>query len=214
MKKVVVLMLLFSVFAVDKSFAQYGRRYYPRYRRSPERNADPYFKPSVYLSIGYGFPNLDKNELLHFYNFYRGNTDQTGPIHASIDYQFNRSTSVGVMVAYAKASAPYFDYNSSSSAIPAFNGKLEDWSILFNMVRYIPAGRVVSPYLRTAIGVSLWDESYIDSSGAKVVNPEKPNMLAYQVSLGTKINFSNQSGIFIEAGYGKYIVSGGLTFKF
>ena len=214
MKKVVVIMLLFSVLIADKSFAQYGRRYYPRYRRYPERNADPYFKPSVYISIGYGFPNLDKNELLHFYNFYRGTTDQTGPIHAAIDYQFNRSTSVGVMVAYAKASAPYFDYNNPSTSAPSFNGKLEDWSILFNMMRYIPAGRVVSPYIRTAIGVSLWDEAYRDSTGAKVVNPEQPNMLAYQVSLGTKINFSNQSGLFIEAGYGKYIVSGGLTFKF
>ena len=37
---------------------------------------------------------------------------------------------------------------------------------------------------------------------------------AYQASIGTRFNMSPNAGFFIEAGYGKYIISGGLKMSF
>lgn len=131
MKKIAVLFFVLCFLGMNESFAQYGRMYPSRYHRYADRDYDPSFTPSLSLSIGYGYPNLDKNEFLSFYNFYRGHSTETGPVHASIDYQLNRRSSVGIMVAYAKVSAPYYDYNGTATSSPSFQGKLEDWSILF-----------------------------------------------------------------------------------
>jgi hypothetical protein len=171
----------------------------------------PKFQPSVNFSFGYGFPNLDKYQLLEFGNYYQGSVNQTGPVFGAMDYQFSRSMSVGAMVSYGKISAPYYNDNNSSLA---FTGHLNNWSVMVNFVRYIAAGEKVMPYLRTAIGINIWEQDYTDLSGNKVVIADDPSPLAYQTGLGVKFKLSKQSGIFIEAGYGKYILSGGLTLKF
>ena len=209
MKKISVVIAL-CVFAFVSANAQYGRMY--RYRRYPPRHqAISYFKPFVSLSLGYGFPNLDKDQLVWFNNFYQGSISQTGPIHGSIDYQFSPRASVGVMASYGKVSAPYYDYNGSGT-VPAINSSLENWSVMLNLVRYMPVSRVVNPYLRTAIGVNVWNQNYYDQTGDRIP-VEEPSMLAYQVSLGAKFHLNETSSLFIEAGYGKYILSAGLAFK-
>lgn len=216
MKKCAVLAI---VIALSSSFAQaqYRYGYRPRYRRPMQERMRqlPKFEPSVNISFGYGFPNLDKYELLDFYNYYRGSTSQTGPVFGAVDYQFSRTMSVGIMASYGKVSAPYYDYNAPGDP-PVITGKLQNWSVMINFVRYIPvAGRAkVSPYMRTAIGINSWTQNYIDQSGNKAINAEDPTSLAYQVGLGAKFKLSKNAGLFLEAGYGKYILSGGLAFKF
>ena len=185
-----------------------GPRPYPRqYQRNIQL---PDFQPTVNFSFGYGFPNLDKYNLYGFPNYYQGSINQTGPIFGTIDYQFNRAMSVGVMVTYGKVSAPYYNYNNSALA---FNGSLKTWGIMFNFVRYFPAGENISPYLRTAIGINIEQQNYTDTSGNKMMVPGNSSSLAYQTGIGVKFKLSKQTGLFIEAGYGKYILSGGLTLK-
>lgn len=179
----------------------------------PQRNFLP-FEPSVNVSFGYGFPNLDQNELPQFYNFYKGNvTSQTGPITGSIDYRFSRGMSLGVLVTHGNVSAPYYDYNQPSST-PAFTGSLENWSVMLNIMHYLSYGHKVTPYIRTAIGINTWQQDYKDAGGNKLNMSGNPSQLAYQAGLGANIALSKNAGLFVEGGYGKYIVHGGLTFKF
>ena len=185
----------------------------PRQQHYPHRQKLPTFKPTVNLSIGYGFPNLDKNYLSEFYNAYQGTATQTGPVTAALDYQFSRYNSIGVMGTYGKVSVPYIDYNSNNG-VPDFTGKLENWSVMFNMMSYFPSYATVSPYIRTAIGINNWKQDYLNPDGSKAAVSENPTSLAYQVSIGTRFNLSPNAGFYIEAGYGKYIVNGGLTFRF
>jgi hypothetical protein len=215
MKKSVVL-LLGCLLLYASSEAQYRGRRNARHRPAATRQFPrlPEFKPSVNLSFGYGLPNLDKNELLGFYDFYRGTIRQTGPVFGAVDYQFRRTSSIGLMVSYGKVSAAYYDIFSPSSEPPAFTGQLKSWTVMMNFVRYVPVKGKVNPYLRTAIGVNIWDQAYLDDQGNKVVVADDPTALAYQAALGIKFKLSKQSGIFLEAGYGKYIVSGGLSLRF
>ncbi len=175
----------------------------------------PPFQPSVNISLGYGFPNLDKEQFADFYNLYKGNaTNQTGPFNGAIDYQFSRYMSIGVMGTYGKVSQPYYTFNNNS-AVPDMTGHYENWSLMLNVVSYFPTRtRAVSPYLRTAIGYQNWTQDYTNADGSKTVGIAEPSNLAYQVSLGAKFNLSPRAGIFLEAGYGKYIASGGLALKF
>ena len=125
---------------------------------------------------------------------------------------FSRNMSIGVLVTHGNVSVPYYSYNEPSS--PVFTGSLENWSVMLNFMRYIPATEKISPYLRTAIGINTWQQSYTDAQGNKINMDGTPSQLAYQVGLGANFYLSKNAGLFLEAGYGKYILHGGLTFKF
>jgi predicted porin len=132
----------------------------------------------------------------------------------AVDYQFSRNMSIGVMGTYGKVTAPYYDY-SSATEVPSFTGSLENWSILLNVMSFMPTyNNSIEPYLRTAIGINNWTQSYVDPAGNKAADIPDPSQLAYQVSLGARFNLSKGAGFYIEGGYGKYILTGGLTLKF
>lgn len=228
-KHITLLLILGCIFSVS-SFAQHwgGGVYVQRgYRRPPPPRRPPVrrnpqqrqpqqtgFKPTVNLSIGYGYPNLDQDQLAQFTDAYQGSISSNGPVTGSFDYQFSRTTSIGLTGTYGKVSAPYYD-NFSSDNTPAFTGKLENWSVMLNLVNYFPTRqKTISPYLRTAIGVNNWTGDYLDNDGIKVATVPKPTAFAYQASLGARINLSERAGFYAEAGYGKYIVNGGITLKF
>ena len=191
-----------------------GPRYARPYHRPRQRDYTP-FQPSVNVSFGYGFPNLDKYELPDFEGLYKGTaTTQLGPITGAIDYRFSRNMSIGVMVTHGKVTVPYYDYNEASSS-PEMTGSLDNWSFMLNFMRYLPVNSdKVTPYIRTAIGINTWQQDYTDGGGNKVNLDGSPSELAYQVGLGADLYLSKNAGLFLEAGYGKYILHGGLTFKF
>ena len=183
-----------------------------QYQQRPQL---PPFQPSVNISFGYSYPNLDYTHFANFYNMYKGNvSNQTGPFTGAIDYQFSRYMSIGVLGTYGKVTQPYYAMDNTTG-IPDLTGNYENWSLMLNVVSYFPTHtRAVSPYLRTAVGVNHWIQDYTDVTGAKTIGIPEPSTLAYQASLGAKFNLSPRAGIFMEAGYGKYIVNGGLALKF
>ena len=187
-----------------------GRGYRHRPPGQQQRNL-PKFQPAVNVSFGYGFPNPDKDQLPDFYNLYKGTTtSQTGPVTGAIDYRFSRNMSIGVLVTHGKLSVPYYNFNEPLA--PVFTGSLESWSVLLNFMRYIPATGKISPWIRTAIGINTWQQGYTDAQGNKINMDGTPSQLAYQVGLGANFYLSKNAGLFLEAGYGKYILHGGLTF--
>jgi hypothetical protein len=227
-KQTTVLAILFLLISGIAEAQVYGGGIYMKrgYRRPPPRQMQRYpkrkaptYHPTVNLSIGYGFPNLDKNyfpdQFTGAISAYKGNQyTQTGPVTAALDFQFSRYNSIGVIGTYGKTSVPYYDFNSNSSAT-LFTGDLTSWSVMLNMMTYFPSYESVSPYIRTAIGVNNRTEDYTYPDGSKaLITNDNLTDLAYQVSIGTRFNMSPNAGFFVEAGYGRYIVSGGLTFRF
>ena len=217
-------LLSFSILSLLFSSAVYSQVYiYPRtphyYRPRPQRQYRPVpqprvlFDPYIEVSIGYGFPNLDKNNLPIYNEAFRTNSSQMGPIVGSLNYRFSEHTSIGILITHGTVTAPYFSY-TNSFAIPLFNAKLNNWAYMLNLVNYLPGNKVVSPYTRIALGVNSWQQNYTDASGNKLaMQPKNLPDLAYQLSLGAKFKLSKNTGLFLEAGYGKYIVEGGLSFK-
>src|SRR2546430_478347 len=133
MKKLTILTTVFLLIAFASEaqyYYYYARPHMRTYRRpAPQRPAPPrrpIFQPTVNFSFGYGFPNLDKDQLVTFVNTYMGSVSQKGPFVGAVDYQFSRNMSIGVMGTYGKVTAPYYDYNSNS-AVPTFTGSLENW---------------------------------------------------------------------------------------
>lgn len=225
MKKTITLFsIAIFLFSVVAEAQYYGKvRVRPRrpasrtYARPPVQRPTqqnkPVFEPTLNFSAGFGFPNLDKNKFSQFTGANMGNASQTGPFTGAVDYQFSPYMSIGALGTYGKVSVPY--YTSVGSTLPAFNGRLENWSIMINVMTYAPTyNGKVEPYLRTAIGINNWKQEYTDAAGNKVAEVSTPDELAYQASLGARFNLSKGAGIYLEGGYGKYIFNGGLTLKF
>lgn len=170
----------------------------------------PAFKPAVYFSLGYSLPNLDKSQLPQLVGLSRGNISQLGPLTGSLDYRFSRTMGIGVLVSYGRVKAPYADF---SQAV-VVNGELSSWSFMLNFMRYIPVpNEKVIPYFRTAIGINSWQQQYTDAAGNPVTVTYSPEELAYQAGFGARFQLSKNTGCFIEAGYGKYILSGGVAVR-
>ena len=211
-----ILVGLMLVACFYESNAQYGggfgrsRARDREYRREQIKELQT-FKPSLDVSIGYGFPNLDKYLLTDFYNYYSGSGTQSGPIIASVDYHFTPRMAIGVMVNYGKISRPYYSYNSGEQA---FTGSLTNTAVMLNFTRYMGMSQKIVPYTRTAIGINTGQSKYLASDGSKAADADDATSLAYQVGLGVKFNAGKHGGFFVEAGYGKYILSAGLSMKF
>ena len=226
MKKKLVLLLVFGGLLITTSYAQviihggigggyYGGGYYRggysrggRRSQSNNRNKEPHFDPVVYLSLGYGFPNVDAYQFTNdYYNgLYKGSVSQTGPFTGSIDYRYNRYNSIGVLATYGKVGVPYYDINSSSYQ---GNVNLETWSVMLNIMQYAPLSNSATMYFREALGANINNTSYTGN----IANYE-PNAFAYQLGLGVKFKLTDNVSFFTEAGYGKYILHGGLSFAF
>ena len=205
---------------------RYYNRPYPQHRNNnnnKEKKEEPKFVPTVNIAIGFGYPNLDKyllpdltNVQSPFVQSIKGNYQKTGTYFANLDYQFSRFTSIGLMGSYGTTSVPYYAIGAGPTDPPSYNGSLTSWTVMANMINYfMPVDQAkVNGYLRLAAGVSVWDQKMTDATGAKVNNiASEPSEFAYQVSLGADFNLSPRAALFVEAGYGKYILHAGLKFQ-
>ena len=231
-----VIILLSSMLVTSEVNAQFmrfgfgprmGGGYYSRpYRQQKQQPAEkkdelPKFVPTVNISVGFGYPNLDKYLLpdLSTYGpgYIKGDYQQTGILTGAIDYQFSRFTSIGLMGAYGNTSVPYYLIGAGPTDPAIYNATLKGWSVMANLVNYFaPVDMAkVNGYLRLAAGVNVWDQSITDANGVKQNNiATSPTEFAYQVALGADFNLSQRAAIYVEGGYGKYILSGGLKLKF
>lgn len=211
-----IAVLSFSGVAQSQVFVSPRYRYYRVRPQRPLRQPHPiipHFDPVVELSLGYGFPNIDKNYLPDYYQAYYNNSSMAGPFTGSINYRFSRFSSVGILVTHGTVQAPYYLFGSGTAS-PDFTVKLNNWAFMLNMVNYLSGSKNVSPYTRVAIGVNSWQQDFTDALGNKLSMQQihLPDF-AYQLGLGVNFKLSKNTGLFIEGGYGKYIVEGGLTFK-
>ena len=213
----VIVALLFSSTVKSQVFigpGYYAPRYHTRpYRSMRQQTPVTHFNPYVELSGGYAFPNLDKTLLPDYNGEYHNTATQTGPFAGALNYRFSQRASIGLLVTHGMVQAPYYNANGASPQ-PDFNVKLNNWAFMVNLVNYLPGNTIISPYTRVALGVNSWQQNATDGNGNKLPMQNIPLPdLAYQLSLGAKFKLSKNTGFFMEAGYGKYILQAGLTVK-
>ena len=189
----------------------YGQQFY-RQKRRPTM-IDSTFKPHFLITIGYGFPNLDKGQFVQTYQYNYIANNYSGPLTGSLEYALSRNSAIGVSISHSKATATYY-YNNGGQSSPQFYGELNNTSIMLNYKKYLYTNSEhVAPYTRSALGVNIWNERYYYPNGTTLNLSANPSELAYQLSIGSEFRIHSQSGFYIEAGYGKYILNAGLLLK-
>lgn len=194
MKKIIFIALLIPVI----SFAQ----------QKPA--SFPFKKKDQFFSVQYGLPNIIKNSLESVFGFNRTNKKKFGPVSIAYEYHVNELMSLGISVSYGSYSA---DYKDAIGAGLAFNGTLRNTALLLQSTKYFESDKKALLYAKGSIGLNLWSGEYKKPDGTDFNNFNAPTPLGYNAVVGVKYGFSANNYGYIEAGYGKYVVAAGISFK-
>lgn len=194
MKKIVLIFLMLPFFTIAQNGGQ----------------VLPFKKKDQFISVQYGFPNVSKSLLESFPLFTQTNKKNFGPVSLSYDYHISADMSIGATLLYSSYSASYKDILASSLS---FNGKLRNTAILVQSTKYLAAKEKLFLYAKGSIGLNLWSGEYTAPDGSDFKNFNAPTPVGYTAMVGGKYLFTPNMLGYLEAGYGKYIVAAGLSFK-
>ena len=175
-----------------------------------KNNSFPFKKKDQFFSVQYGFPNTIRNSLESFIGFNQTNKKSLGPFSVSYEYHINDLMSIGLNLSYASYSA---DYKDALGFGLAFKGTLRNPAILLQSIKYFESDSKAMLYAKGSIGINLWSGEYKRPDGSDYQNFNAPTPLGYNAVVGVKYGFAPDIFGYIEAGYGKYIVAAGLSFK-
>jgi hypothetical protein len=170
----------------------------------------PFEKKDQFFSIQYGFPNTIKNNLESFIGFTQTNKKSIGPVSIAYEYHINPLLSLGISISYGSYSADYKDILNLGAA---FKGTLRNTALLLQSTKYFETDKKILPYAKGSIGLNLWSGEYKTASGNDYQNFNAPTPLGYNAVVGIKYGFSRQTFGYLEAGYGKYVVAAGVSFR-
>lgn len=183
-----------------------------------KKKASAFGEGKSIVSIGYGFPNLGKS-LFNTYNEYTDfKVAGFGPMHIKYEYGVSDKIGIGVSVnivtfkvawtedAYGPNDTKRYEHRIKSSA----------YSILARLNTHFATQEKIDPYWGFGIGYS--GRKYANSS-------DDPNYTAditfknlipigFESTLGCRFFFTDIIGAYIEVGFSKSIVQGGLSAKF
>ncbi len=170
----------------------------------------PFKKNDQFISLQYGFPNTIKNSLESIIGFNQTNKKSFGPISIAYEYHVNELMSLGISLSYGTYSANYKDIFGGNLA---FKGTLRNTAILLQSTKYFESDKKTLLYAKGSIGLNLWSGEYKNPDGTDFKNFNAPTPLGYNAVVGVKYGFNTKTYGYIEAGYGKYIVAAGISFK-
>jgi hypothetical protein len=172
--------------------------------------AFPFKKKDQFFSVQHGFPNTIKNSMENFIGFNQTNKKSAGPVSISYEYHANALLSLGISFSYSSYSA---DYKDILGAGVTFKGTLRNPAILLQSTKYFENNGKALLYAKGSIGINLWSGEYTDGNNGDFQNMNFPSPLGYNAVVGVKYGFSPNNYGYIEAGYGKYVVAAGISFK-
>lgn len=84
---------------------------------------------------------------------------------------------------------------------------------MIQTVKYFETESSLLVYAKGNIGLNLWSGEYRPANGTVYKNFNAPTPVAYNAMVGLKYGLTPATFAYLEAGYGKYVVAAGLSFK-
>lgn len=176
------------------------------------------------LSVGIGGPNLVKKlfELSATDGFSEeadAKVTGVGPYHVKYEYGVSKHIGIGlsagfVTVGYDRAFQGY-DYVNNVSVPAKETFSLTNFVFVPRINFHMGSNKYVDPYFGLGAGYQLYNLKYTNTDPSGLSTFAFPaSGLAMEVVFGTRIMFSQNLGIYIETGYAKSLMQGGLTLKF
>ena len=137
----------------------------------------------------------------------------TGPIYLKYEKAISGKIGFGVNFSYADYEMgysyydPYPDYYSKSDTYSTF-------SVLARFNMYFPSSEGFEPYVGVGLGYRYAKMTYETGRGYLNSYTIIDSPMGFEASIGTRIYFTDNFGMYVEFGAAKSILQTGLTYKF
>lgn len=171
-----------------------------------------------FVSLAYGFPNLGAVVLNTYEDYNAYSVSGIGPIHLKYDYALSDKISLGVSIGYvsfkAKWTYDYYDYNTFTTQAYDESWTGSSLGILARFNYHFATSEKLDPYVGLGAGYNSWtfkfESDYPGAIESSLVLPP----IGFEGGVGVKYFFSDNVGAYLELGYGKSLLQGGIAFKF
>lgn len=205
--------------------------------KRPKIEDKSFFPGNIYLSAGYGFPNLGKLNFLFKYWSVEENADSSylasglpkpkftvfsgiGPVNLKGEYAYSKFFGFGLSVNYVRANMiweEYF-YGANGSTININKNVLfyQSLSVLFRANFHFVRHRKVNMYCGTGLGYRYNEYFHRDAFGSRKREESLllENPFAFELSLGMRYWLKPNWGLYVEAGATKSLIQAGIVGKF
>jgi opacity protein-like surface antigen len=186
-------------------------------------NAQAFEEGSMAATLGYGFPNLGKS-ILSAGDYYEDEKIfGVGPMHARFEYGLTDRFGIGVSINFATFghtwNETYDVYNSTTglytSTTYEYEEKVTSLAFLIRFNRHFEVSDKVDIFSGFGLGYNSWKATY-SSNNPNDTNESIsfPIPIGMEATLGVRFYFTDNIGAYIEAGWAKSIIQGGIAFKF
>jgi len=173
------------------------------------------FAPALTFSAGYGFPSFTRS----VFSFIEGDNIQSdffGPAYAKAEFALNERVGFGVNFAYTHGDATYIQQDGEVDSL-FYNTSVDytSYSILARLnFHFMPENSMFDPY--AGFGLGYRNARYAYTGGDPDDAPADVNGLLHlgmDLTIGTRIYFTENIGIYGEVGLAKSIMQAGLVIK-
>lgn len=182
-----------------------------------KKKASAFGQGKSIISVGYGFPNIGK-AIFNVYDIYTDfKVTGIGPMHLKYEYGVSDKIGMGLSVNLVTSKVSWMEpgyYNDSISYEHRI--KSTAYSILARMNIHFATQAKIDPYWGFGLGYSgrKWTYSTDDPNDLNAVSLKNLIPLGFESTIGCRFYFTDNIGAYLEAGFSKSIVQGGLVAKF
>lgn len=169
------------------------------------------------ISAGYGAPNLTKSLFKIYEGFLGFKLTGLGPIHAKFEYAVTDKIGLGVSLNYVQTQVEWTDSyldNNLNSVDYALGFKGSSLSANARMNLHFGKSKKLDPYWGFGFGYRSNSYAfYSDYVGATPLVISGGIPLGFETTFGMRYYFTDNIGLYFEAGISKSILQGGLAIK-
>ena len=180
-----------------------------RSKRGRGRGRSCFSEGNMYLSAGYGWPNIFKT-VFNTYNMYDAfSIKGIGPIHVKAEYGVAEKFGIGLSLGYMDFDVSY-NFDSYKEGF-----KCSIIGILPRFNYHFVNKENLDIYTGLGAGLYLFNwKFYSDNPNAMEQTVAIPGGFGFEGSIGLRYFISPNAGIYTELGYTLSFVSGGFVLKF
>jgi opacity protein-like surface antigen len=178
---------------------------------SSKLNAQAFMPGDFIISAGYGTPNLSKSVFKTWENYSDYNLSGFGPLHLKGEYAVAEHFGLGVSVNYSNTKITFDDQGYN------YTLKYNPLSVNIRGNVHFGSNDKFDPYLGIGVGYGYrkWDLNSSDPDANEFLDNISSISIpiGLEATLGARYYFTDNIGVFVEAGPAKSLVQLGLSFK-
>lgn len=195
LKSLLTIGLIFGLFNVNKS------------------NAQAFKMNQNSISVGYGFGTIIGSVLNDIADQTNYHVSYTGPLYFKFENAVSEKVGFGINFAYAQYVA---SYNYYSGIDYTETDTYTTYSILGRINFHFGSSEKFDPYFGFGVGYRNGEFKYstTDPNGPRDSNYSFPFPFGFETTIGSRLYFSENIGMYVEFGAAKSVLQLGLTAKF